>query len=93
MHNVPPPLKYAPGCACRNGLSILIQLEPIHQVFSKSVVCLCWFFIKSFISNKIYNLCMFRLVLRRHLVARKESLTGVSTSLTGRSKNLNQSDR
>ena len=30
----------------------------------------------------------FRLMLRCHLVARKENLTGVSTSLTGRSKNL-----
>ena len=33
-------------------------------------------------------MCIFRLVLRCLLVARKENLTGVSTGLTGRSKNL-----
>ena len=32
--------------------------------------------------------CVFRLVLRCLLVARKENLTGVSTGLTSRSKNL-----
>ena len=31
---------------------------------------------------------IFRLVLRCLLVARKENLTGISTGLTGRSKNL-----
>ena len=33
-------------------------------------------------------ICIFRLVLRCLLAARKENLTGVSTGLTGRSKNL-----
>ena len=33
-------------------------------------------------------ICIFRLVLKYFLVARKENLTGVSTGLTGRSKNL-----
>ena len=37
--------------------------------------------------TKIY-IRLFQLVLRCCLVAREENLTGVSTSLTGRSKNL-----
>ena len=36
---------------------------------------------------------IFRLVLRCLLVARKENLTGVSTGLTGRSKNLDPTGR
>ena len=36
----------------------------------------------------IKYISIFRLVLRCLLVARKESLTGFSTGLTGRSKNL-----
>ena len=36
----------------------------------------------------IKYISIFRLVLRYFLVARKENLTGVSTGLTGRSKNL-----
>ena len=36
----------------------------------------------------IKYICIFRLVLRCLLVARKENLTGISTGLTGRSKNL-----
>ena len=36
---------------------------------------------------------IFRLVLRSLLVARKENLTGVSTSLTGLSKNLDPTGR
>ena len=36
----------------------------------------------------IKYISIFRLVLRCLLVARKENLTGVSTGLTGRSKNL-----
>ena len=36
----------------------------------------------------IKDIRIFRLVLRCLLVARKENLTGVSTGLTGRSKNL-----
>ena len=35
---------------------------------------------------------MLRLVLKCLLVARKENLTGVSTGLTGRSKNLDPTD-
>ena len=33
-------------------------------------------------------ICIFRLVIRCLLVARKDNLTGVSTGLNGRSKNL-----
>ena len=36
----------------------------------------------------IKYICIFRLVLRCLLDARKENLTGVSTGLTGQSKNL-----
>ena len=35
-------------------------------------------------------MCIFRLVLKCLLVARKENLIGVSTGLTGRSKNLDR---
>ena len=36
----------------------------------------------------IKYICIFRLVFRCLLVARKHNLTGISTGLTGRSKNL-----
>ena len=38
-------------------------------------------------------LCIYRLVLRCLLIGRKKNLTGVSTGLTGRSKNLDQTSR
>ena len=41
----------------------------------------------------IKYISIFRLVLRCLLVARKENLTGFSTGLTGRSKNLDPTGR
>ena len=63
------------------------QLEIIQHVFLKSVVCLYCFFWE--ILCIIKYICIFQLVLRCFLVAKKENLTGVSIGLTGRSKNLN----
>ena len=55
---------------------------------TESVTCslLKLFFYKKFIYDKI--VCIFRLVLKCLLLARKEKLTGILTGLTGQSKNL-----
>ena len=41
----------------------------------------------AFLKKYVY-ICIFRLMLRCFFVARKKNLTGLSTGLTGRSKNL-----
>ena len=85
--------KYVPGCAYLNGDSILVTAWNHSTSVFKRCGLLILLFIKSFIYNKIYSVCIFWLVLRRLLVDRKENSTGFSTGLTGRSKNLDPTGR
>ena len=59
-----PSPKYAPGCACLNGHSILVfskgglngqSLKPFNKCFQKVWFVNTVFFIKSFIDDKIYK--------------------------------------
>ena len=83
-----PPLKYAPGCACLNVHSILVTAwNHSTSVFKSCGLLILFFFYKEF------HIYVFRLVLKCLLVARKKNLTGVSTGLNGRSKNLDPTGR
>ena len=62
------------------------SLKPFNECFERCGLLILFFFIKSFIYNKF--ICVLQLLLKCLLVARKENLTGVSTGLTGQSKNL-----
>ena len=79
------PPKCAPGCACRNDHSILVTVRNHLTSGFRRCGLLTLFFYKKFNYNKIYMNISVRACL---LDARKENLTGVSTGLTGRSKNL-----
>ena len=81
--------KYAPECACLNGHSISVTAWNYSASVFKRYGLLIAFFIKSFIYDKVrIHICIFRLVIRYLSVARKKNLPGVSTGLTGGSKNL-----
>ena len=79
--------KYVPGFACPNGHSILITAwNHSTSVFERCGLLILFFHKKVLFMIKYISI--FRLVLKCLLVARKENLTGFSTGLTGRSKNL-----
>ena len=82
------PPKYSPECASLNGRSISVTTwNHSTSVFKRLGLLILFFFMTSF-NFIIKYLCIFRLVLRCLLVSRKVNLTGVSTDLTGWSKNL-----
>ena len=72
----------APPPGYTTGHSILVSAWNHSTSVFKRCGLLILLFVKKFIYNKICSICTFPLVLRCLIVARKDSLAGVSTGLT-----------